>query len=53
MELVVIYINVSELSVKLYIALSQELNCLYIVVIDYLFLLGIKSDFFKELLSLN
>ena len=47
------YINVLELSVKLCIALSQELNCLYIVVIDYLLLLSIKSDFLKELLPLN
>ena len=47
------YINVLELSIELCIALGQELNCLYIIIIDYLLLLSIKSNFLKELLPLN
>ncbi len=47
------YINVSELSVELCIALGQESNRLRIVAIDYLLLLSIKSDFLKESLPLN
>ena len=52
-EPVVVYINVSELGVKLCITLNQESNCLHIVAIDHLLLLSIKSDFLKESLLLN
>ena len=47
------YIYVLELGIELCIALGQELNRLYIVAIDYLLLLSIKSNFLKELLPLN
>ena len=46
-------INVSKLSVKLRVAFSEQLNCLYIVAIDYLLLISVKGDFFKESLPPN
>ena len=49
----VVYINISELNIKLRIIFNQELNRLYIIIIDYLFLFRIKSDFLKEFLLLN
>ena len=52
-ELVVIDINVLELSIKLSVAFSKKLNYLYIVVVYCLLLISIKYDFFKELLPLN
>jgi len=50
---VVIYIDVSKLSVKLSVAFSKKLNHLYIVVVNYLLFISIKSNFFKESLPLN
>jgi len=50
---VVININVLELSVKLSVAFSKELYRLYIIAVDYLLLIGIKSNLFKESLLLN
>jgi len=52
-ELVVININILELSVELCVTFSSKLNCLYIVTIYYMFLFSIKVDFFKESLPLN
>ena len=53
MELVVIDINILELSVKLSVAFSEQLNYLYIIAIDYLLLISVKGYFFKESLLLN
>jgi len=44
---------VLELGVKLSVAFSKELYYLYIIAVDYLLLIGVKSNFFKELLPLN
>jgi len=52
-ELVVIDINVSELSIKLSIAFGKELYHLHIITVDYLLLIGVKLDFFKESLPPN
>jgi len=52
-ELVVIDINVLELSVKLSVAFSKELYCLYIIAVDYLLFISVKSNFFKESLLPN
>ena len=46
-------INVLELSVKLSVAFSKELYHLYIIIVDYLLFISIKSNFFKELLPPN
>jgi len=46
-------INISELSIKLSVAFSKELYCLYIIAVDYLLFISIKSNFFKELLPPN
>jgi len=50
---VVIDINVLELSIKLSVAFSKKLYRLYIITVDYLLFISIKSNFFKELLPLN
>jgi len=50
---VVIDINILELSVKLSVAFSKELYCLYIIAVDYLLFISVESDFFKELLLPN
>jgi len=46
-------INILELGVELSVAFSKELYCLYIVAVDYLLFISVKSNFFKELLPLN
>jgi len=46
-------INILELSVKLSIAFSKESYYLYIIIVDYLLFISIKSNFFKELLLPN
>ena len=52
-ELVVIDINMLELSIKLSVTFSEKLYCLYIIAVDYLLFISIKSDFFKESLLPN
>ena len=49
----VIDINILKLGIKLSVAFSKELYCLHIVIVDYLLLIGVKSNFFKESLPLN
>jgi len=46
-------INILELSIKLSVAFSKELYYLYIIIVDYLLFISVKSNFFKELLLLN
>jgi len=50
---VVIDINVLKLSVELSVAFNKKLNRLYIVAVNYLLFVSVKSDFFKESLPLN
>jgi len=52
-ELVVMDINVLKLGVELSVAFGKELYYLYIVAVDYLLFISVKSNFFKELLPLN
>jgi len=50
---VVIYINVLKLNIELSVAFSKKLNRLYIIAVNYLLFVSIKSNFFKELLLPN
>ena len=52
-EPVVININILELGVKLSVTFSGELYRLYIIAVDHLLFISVKSNFFKELLPLN
>jgi len=49
----VIDINILELSIKLSVAFGEELYCLYVIAVDYLLFISVKSNFFKESLPLN